>query len=174
MDGIIGCAMLVIIGAFVLVAAFALLTLTEIITPKEVCGWLKGKKRKAVKVVRCKIAQEEATRANARCVSSAMATLQITPTTTATATGERGLRMADYSKTCLNCACDGICDHNVNGWETCGNWISMDAVSVVRCKDCKYGELYLNSQGAEYVVCSMDEHHVWLPNGFCSYGEQEG
>ena len=48
-----------------------------------------------------------------------------------------------------------------------------DMVAVVRCKDCVNGELCLNSQGAEYVVCSMDEHHVWLPNGFCSYGERK-
>ena len=26
-------------------------------------------------------------------------------------------------KTCHNCACDPVCDHNWNGWETCGNWI---------------------------------------------------
>ena len=49
---------------------------------------------------------------------------------------------------------------------------TIDAVPVVRCRDCVNGELCLNAQGAEYVVCSMDEHHVWLPNGFCSYGER--
>ena len=48
-----------------------------------------------------------------------------------------------------------------------------DMVAVVRCKDCVNGELCLNSQGAEYVVCELDEHHVWLPNGFCSYGERK-
>lgn len=48
---------------------------------------------------------------------------------------------------------------------------TIDAVPVVRCRDCVNGELCLNAQGSEYVVCSMDEHHVWLPNGFCSYGE---
>ena len=26
-------------------------------------------------------------------------------------------------RTCYNCACDPVCDHNWNGWETCGNWI---------------------------------------------------
>ena len=26
-------------------------------------------------------------------------------------------------KSCHNCACDPVCDHNWNGWETCGNWI---------------------------------------------------
>ena len=50
---------------------------------------------------------------------------------------------------------------------------SVDAVEVVRCRDCKNGELLLNAQGAEYVVCELDEHHVWLPNGFCSYGERK-
>ena len=50
---------------------------------------------------------------------------------------------------------------------------TIDAVPVVRCKDCANGELCLNSQGSEYVVCVMDEHHVWLPNGFCCYGERK-
>ena len=57
------------------------------------------------------------------------------------------------------------------------NYIDTDDVveyaEVVRCRDCVNGELFLNAQGAEYVVCSMDEHHVWLPNGFCSYGERK-
>ena len=48
----------------------------------------------------------------------------------------------------------------------------VDAVEVVRCKDCVSGELCFNLQGAEYVVCKLDEHHVWLPNSFCSYGER--
>lgn len=48
----------------------------------------------------------------------------------------------------------------------------VDAVEVVRCKDCVSGELCLNLQGAEYVVCELDENHVWLPNDFCSYGER--
>lgn len=26
-------------------------------------------------------------------------------------------------KTCHNCACDPVCNHTWNGWETCGNWI---------------------------------------------------
>ena len=49
---------------------------------------------------------------------------------------------------------------------------TIDAVPVVRCRDCVNGELCLNLQGAEYVVCELDEHHVWLPDGFCSYGER--
>ena len=49
---------------------------------------------------------------------------------------------------------------------------TIDAEPVVRCKDCAHGELCLNLQGAEYVVCELDEHHVWLPEGFCSYGER--
>lgn len=26
-------------------------------------------------------------------------------------------------KTCYNCACDRVCNHTLNGYETCGNWI---------------------------------------------------
>ena len=48
----------------------------------------------------------------------------------------------------------------------------VEYAEVVRCKDCKHGEVCCNLQGAEYVVCDLDEHHVWLPNGFCSYGER--
>lgn len=48
---------------------------------------------------------------------------------------------------------------------------AADVVEVVRCRDCVNGELCLNLQGAEYVVCKLDEDHVWLPDGFCSYGE---
>ena len=49
---------------------------------------------------------------------------------------------------------------------------TIDAVPVVRCRDCVNGELCLNLQGSEYVVCKLDENHVWLPDGFCSYGER--
>lgn len=49
---------------------------------------------------------------------------------------------------------------------------AVDAVEVVRCKDCKHGELNCNLKEKEYVVCELDEHHVWRPNGFCSYGER--
>lgn len=54
----------------------------------------------------------------------------------------------------------------------CDRLSTVDAVPVVRCRDCTHGELCLNLQGAEYVVCKLDEHHVWLPGGFCSYGER--
>ena len=53
------------------------------------------------------------------------------------------------------------------------NLPSVDAVEVVRCKDCKHGELNCNLQKKEYVVCELDEYLVWLPNGFCSYGERK-
>ena len=26
-------------------------------------------------------------------------------------------------KTCYNCACDRVCNHTLNGYETCGNWV---------------------------------------------------
>ena len=49
---------------------------------------------------------------------------------------------------------------------------AADVVEVVRCKDCVHGTLYTNMAGAEYVDCGLDDHHVWLPNSFCSYGER--
>ena len=75
------------------------------------------------------------------------------------------------------CSKDILPDAYCAGWNGLVNLIeqapTIDAVPVVRCKDCKHGELCLNSQGSEYVVCSMDDHHVWLPNEYCSYGERK-
>lgn len=31
------------------------------------------------------------------------------------------------NKTCLNCACNRVCNHNLFGFENCGNWIPSDA-----------------------------------------------
>lgn len=30
------------------------------------------------------------------------------------------------NKTCLNCACNRVCNHNLFGFENCGNWIPDD------------------------------------------------
>ena len=49
---------------------------------------------------------------------------------------------------------------------------AADVVPVVRCKDCVNGEVYLNLQGKEYVVCQLNDRSIWLPNQFCSYGER--
>ena len=50
---------------------------------------------------------------------------------------------------------------------------TINAVPVVRCKDCVNGTFYLNSQGAEYVDCILDDYSVRKPDDFCSYGERK-
>ena len=46
----------------------------------------------------------------------------------------------------------------------------VDAVEVVRCKDCKHyaeDELWCSSN-----CCVGDSHANWYPHDFCSYGER--
>ena len=79
-------------------------------------------------------------------------------------------------ETCKNCACDRVCDHNWNGFETCGNWISMDAVPVVRCRECKH--LNVVNRKELYAHCPKT-NTVFLPfeldtrEHFCSLGERK-
>ena len=44
---------------------------------------------------------------------------------------------------------------------------TIDAVEVVRCRECKYHE---DTSVAEYEHCCLIGKTVWY-NGFCSYGE---
>lgn len=85
-------------------------------------------------------------------------------------------------QTCNNCACDSVCDHNWNGWETCGNWQpvlvrcedcdnwdkyrAVDAVPVVRCKDCAVPH-------NRWTGCPKMNGTVMPPDGFCSFGERK-
>ena len=81
-------------------------------------------------------------------------------------------------QTCNNCACDSVCDHNWNGWETCGNWQPV----LVRCEDCDNWDKDRAVGGKRYgnltAPCSewshQEEGHTryTLWNGFCSYGER--
>ena len=49
---------------------------------------------------------------------------------------------------------------------------TVDAVEVVRCKDCKYGEPMVGSWDNK-VWCG--HHKCFCPeDGFCSYGERNG
>ena len=49
----------------------------------------------------------------------------------------------------------------------------IDAVPVVRCKDCVNGTVFVNKQGAEYVDCVLDDYSVRKPTDYCSYGERK-
>ena len=50
---------------------------------------------------------------------------------------------------------------------------TVDAVEVVRCKDCVNGTVFMNKQGAEYVDCVLDDYSVRKPTDYCSYGKRK-
>lgn len=49
---------------------------------------------------------------------------------------------------------------------------SVDAVPVVRCKDCKHG-FFHNSSGGMYCCTSPAGLSLETPNSFCCYGERK-
>ena len=63
------------------------------------------------------------------------------------------------------------------GVETCimvlEDMQTVDAVPVVRCKDCVNGTVFVNKQGAEYVDCVLDDYSVRKPTDYCSYGKRK-
>ena len=49
---------------------------------------------------------------------------------------------------------------------------TVDAVSVVRCKDCKFG--YWDSEPHDAMVCMRTKDGFWRSgNDFCSYGKRK-
>ena len=62
----------------------------------------------------------------------------------------------------------GVC------WVTFMDWIkkmpTVDAVEVVRCKDCEHGQSY-NMFGSRY--CLKHNDVAVRDNDFCSYGERK-
>lgn len=72
-------------------------------------------------------------------------------------------------KTCVNCACNKVCNHDLYGFENCGNSISAaDVVEVVRCKDCRY--LMFSDC---YGECKQNHLGIVRPDDYCSYGERK-
>ena len=45
--------------------------------------------------------------------------------------------------------------------------------AVVRCKDCKYGELTKNAKGEDMVDCSNEDKWLKYPDWFCADGERK-
>ena len=56
-------------------------------------------------------------------------------------------------------------------YETIKNQPTVDAVEVVRCKDCKYGEVDDVDIPSQYL-CHYDGESWNDENHFCSYGEK--
>lgn len=48
---------------------------------------------------------------------------------------------------------------------------TVDAVEVVRCKDCKFGNCMTVLRPDE-VCCELHDFTLWKADGFCSYGER--
>ena len=82
------------------------------------------------------------------------------------------------TNTCNKCACNKVCNHDVFGFENCGNFIpAEDVVEVIRCKDCKYYSPY-GSEGCEglgeclYCLYLLGLEFCVEDKFFCSYGER--
>lgn len=56
--------------------------------------------------------------------------------------------------------------------EWLNNAPTIDAVTVVRCKDCKYGDY--DSEPDDAMVCTRTNDGYWRHgNDFCSYGRKK-
>ena len=69
---------------------------------------------------------------------------------------------------------DEICGYNDGidiAWNKIDGAPTIDAVPVVRCKDCKYGDYDSKPNGA--MVCLRTNDGSWRKEtDFCSYGER--
>ena len=50
---------------------------------------------------------------------------------------------------------------------------TIDAVPVVRCKDCKWGDHYKGIDGNRYYRCTEHLRAGYMPTDFCSLGERK-
>ena len=51
---------------------------------------------------------------------------------------------------------------------------TIDAVPVVRCRECQFAEHLLNGAGKPYELCKYDDvDGIRLPDDFCSRGERK-
>ena len=67
----------------------------------------------------------------------------------------------------------GISDRDIYAKYMLDKMPTIDAVPVVRCKDCVNGTFCLNSQGAEYVDCMLDDYSGGERDDFVSDGERK-
>lgn len=51
---------------------------------------------------------------------------------------------------------------------------TVDAVPVVRCKDCRFSDWYTAVNGKRYCYCMEHDSSSHEDNDFCSYGERGG
>lgn len=58
--------------------------------------------------------------------------------------------------------------------EALGRVESVDAVEVVRCKDCRFSDWYTVGNGKRYCYCMEHGSYGHDEMDFCSYGEKDG
>ena len=70
---------------------------------------------------------------------------------------------------------DEICGYNDGidiAWNKIDQAPTIDAVPVVRCRDCKFGDW--DSEPDDAMVCMRTKDGFWRSgNDFCSFGEQK-
>ena len=70
---------------------------------------------------------------------------------------------------------DEICGYNDGidiAWNKIDQAPTIDAVPVVRCKDCKFGDW--DSEPHDAMVCMRTKDGFWRSgNDFCSFGERK-
>ena len=75
---------------------------------------------------------------------------------------------------CNNCACNKVCNHDVYGFENCGNFIpAEDVVEVVRCKNCKHFCPYEGEEHKGDCAELVGLESCVYEDDFCSYGERK-
>ena len=71
---------------------------------------------------------------------------------------------------------DGVCSHR-KVWERLKQYVDSDAVSVVRCKDCKYWQKSNDDQRRDGMCEALlhfhgAERYMTNEDFFCAYGER--
>ena len=78
------------------------------------------------------------------------------------------------TNTCNKCACNKVCNHDLFGFENCGNFISAaDVVEVVRCKNCKHFCPYEGEEHKGDCAELVGLESCVYEDDFCSYGERK-
>lgn len=73
-------------------------------------------------------------------------------------------------RTCETCKAHMVCDLNEYGFETCDNYISLNVVEVVRCKDCRHYNASGCSDGFGWCESMNNGTH---DDRYCSDGERK-
>lgn len=68
-----------------------------------------------------------------------------------------------------NCGCYEECDYRCSEFYDISNIPAVDAVEVVRCKECKHSEIF---DTLLYCDHTRGLAGMVLPNGFCYLGER--